>query len=158
MRSPLATRLLGAACALALSVSLAFGQGANNPVIQAPTTNFSVSITTGLTYQLVLAAQTIVEPPPPSARHSLTIQNNQASGSDLCYVIVANAALAAQITPGSTTTSSGLTVNGASIAAGKASIVLSVGQSYTRYFPYVPSDAVYATCATTADSLYVDTQ
>lgn len=137
---------------------VAWGQAANNPVIQAPTTNFSVSVTTGLTYQLLLAAQTIVEPPLPSARHSLTIQNNQASGSDVCYIIVANAALAAQITPGTTTTSSSVTVAGASITAAKASIVLAVGASFTRYFPYVPSDAVYGTCTTTADSIYVDVQ
>lgn len=147
--------LLGALASTSLP---AWSQAATNPVIQAPTTNLSAKVTAGLTYQLLLPAQTIVEPPLPTARHSLTIENNQASGTDACYLIIANAALAAQITPGTTTTSSNVTVNGGTLTAAQASIALSPGGSYQRYFPYVPSDAIYATCATTGDTLYVETQ
>lgn len=156
--------LTGATAALWLLACspVVWGQAANNPVIQAPTTPLSTTITTGLTYQLILPAQTIVEPPLPGARHSLTIQNNNVSAgalsSDLCYLIVANSALAAQITPGTTTTSSNVTVSGKTITAAQASVVLSGGGSFQRYFPYIPSDAIYGTCATTADTLYVDTQ
>lgn len=110
----------------------------------------SVTITTGLTYQQVLPSILGAT----TQRQALTIQNNQASGSDLCYVIVGTT----QVTPGTTTTSSNVTINGKTVTAAQASIVLSVGGSYQRYFPLVPSDAIYATCATTGDSLYVDYQ
>jgi hypothetical protein len=35
---------------------------------------------------------------------------------------------------------------------------LLAGASYRRDSPYIPSDAIQATCATSADTLYVDTQ
>jgi hypothetical protein len=38
------------------------------------------------------------------------------------------------------------------------SILLLPGGSYTRYYPYVPADAIHATCTTTNDTLYIDTQ
>lgn len=38
---------------------------------------------------------------------------------------------------------------------GKA-FLLPAGRDYGRYFPYVPTDGVQATCATTSDTLYVD--
>ena len=128
----------------------AFAQATGFP-LNAPTTNGSVSITTGLTYQTLLAAAPTRADGRPS-RNSLTIQNNNAS--DACYLVIGTN----QITAGTTTTSSTITIGGSSITAAKASIVLSAGQSYQRYFPYVPGDAIYATCATTGDSLYVDTQ
>lgn len=68
-----------------------------------------------------------------SSRKSLTIQNNNAA--DSCWVFI-----------------------GAGSAAKGTSILLLAAGSYTRYFPYVPSDAIQATCTTTADTLYVDTQ
>lgn len=128
------------------------GSGAQAQVTDAATTNGSVKITTGLTYQTMLAALGS----PPAIRRSLTIQNNQASGTDVCYLIIG--ASAATVIPGTTTTSSNVTVAGQTITAAQASIVLSPGQAFTRYFPYVPSDIIYGTCATTGESLYVDTQ
>lgn len=121
--------------------------------IDLPTINGSVKITSGLTYQLVLAA---TPDAPGSFRKSLTIQNNQTSGSDLCYILIGT--LNGQVVGGTTATSSNVTVAGATITAAQASIVLPVQGAYTRYFPAVPSDAIYATCTTTSDSLYIDTQ
>lgn len=67
-------------------------------------------------------------------RQSLTVQNNQTT-TDNCWVFV-----------------------GGGSATKATSILLPPGQAFTRYFPYVPSDAIQATCATTSDTLYVDTQ
>jgi hypothetical protein len=112
-----------------------------------PTTNSSVKVTTGLTYQTILAAS--------RTRHSLTIQNNNVSGSDTCYILFGNGLA---ITSGSTTTSSNITVAGATVTAAQASIILAVGQAYTRFFPDIPPETIFGTCTTTADSIYVDVQ
>lgn len=145
--------------ALLIGLCLVASAYAQAPVTGAPvqgvaqyrqTVNGSVKITTGLTYQLVLAAL----PGTSTVRQSLTIENNQASGTDVCYLIIGTT----QVTAGTTTTSTNITIAGQTVTAAQASIVLSPGGSYTRYFPYVPSDAIYATCTTTADSLYIDTQ
>ena len=96
----------------------------------AATTNCSVTIATGSTFQQVLAAVAA----PPATRRSLTIQNNNAA--DSCWVFVGPSGSATKAT----------------------SILLTFGGSYTRYYPYVPSDAIQATCATTNDTLYCDTQ
>lgn len=98
-------------------------------VTAAATTNGSAVITTGNTFQTVLAALAAGNTP----RRSLTIENNNAS--DSCWVFI-----------------------GSGSATKGTSILLTFGGSYTRYFPYVPSDAIQATCATTSDTLYVDTQ
>lgn len=128
--------------------SLAFAQ--NPDVFSIPTVNNSAAITTGNTYQLLLASV----PTNSAGRRSLTIQNNQQSGTDLCFVFIGS-----QIVAGTTTITTNITTGGGTIMnAGKASIVLAVGQAYTRYYPYVPSDAIFGTCATTGDTLYVDTQ
>lgn len=127
--------------------------------VDVPTTILSNVITAGLTYQLAIAA---THNTTDYNRKALTIQNNTVSNgalsTDLCYFLIANAALAAQITAGTTTTSSSVTVGGHTITAAQASIVLSAGGSYGRYLTYVPSDAVYVTCASTGDSFYADTQ
>jgi hypothetical protein len=94
----------------------------------AATTNSSATITTGGTFQMVLNAVTQT-----NQRRSLTINNNNAT--DSCWVYVGS---------GSPTKAN--------------SILLLAGGAYTRYYPYVPSDAIQATCATSADTLYVDTQ
>ena len=65
---------------------------------------------------------------------SLTIENNNTNG-DNCWVFL-----------------------GSGSATKATAILLLPGGSYTRYYPYVPSDAIQATCTTTADTLYVDTQ
>lgn len=67
------------------------------------------------------------------ALNSLTIENNNAT--DSCWLYI-----------------------GSGSATKAASILLLAGGSYTRYEPFVPSDNIQATCATTADTLYVDTQ
>lgn len=107
-----------------------------------PTDNWSVSITTGNTYQQVQARN--------DARRSLTIQNNNAS--DSCYVNIDGSVAAGN------TTASSVTTKGGAITAAKASVLLSAGQAYTRYYPYVPNGPIIATCATTGSSLYVDMQ
>ena len=97
--------------------------------IPAVTANASAVITTGNTFQTVLAAlaQGAI------GRRSLTIENNNAT--DSCWI----------------------TVDGGAATKGTA-ILLLPGGSYARYYPYVPSQAIQATCATTGDTLYVDTQ
>lgn len=67
-------------------------------------------------------------------RQSLTIQNNNTNG-DNCWLFI-----------------------GSSAATKAISILLGPGGSYQRYAPYLPSDAIQATCTTTNDTLYVDTQ
>jgi hypothetical protein len=100
-------------------------------IVDAATTNASISITTGNTFQQALAALGA----PPAQRRSLTIANNN-TNSDSCWIYI-----------------------GATASATKAlSILLLPGGSYTRYYPYVPSDNIAATCTTTADTLYLDTQ
>ena len=94
----------------------------------AQTTNSSVVIATGNTFQNVLAAITSN-----NQRRSLTIQNNNAT--DSCWLFV-----------------------GAAGATKGTSILLLAGGSYTRYYPYVPNDVIQATCATSSDTLYVDIQ
>lgn len=94
------------------------------------TVNSSAVIAAGNTFQTVSAAVTAA-----TRRNSLTIQNNNAA--DNCWIVIA----------------------GALGSATKATAILLLpGGSYTRYYPYVPSDAIHATCASTSDTLYVDTQ
>ena len=95
------------------------------------TLNSSVTITTGNTFQQALAsnvANTV-------RRQSLTIQNNN-TNTDSCWVFIGPAASATKA----------------------LSIILAVGQAYTRYFPYVPSDAIQVTCSSTNDTVYLDSQ
>jgi hypothetical protein len=94
----------------------------------AQTTNGSVVIIAGNTFQTVIAAVTAN-----NQRRSLSIQNNNAT--DSCWLFIGSAA-----------------------ATKGTSILLLAGGSYTRYYPYIPSDAIQATCTTTSSTLYVDTQ
>jgi hypothetical protein len=94
----------------------------------AQTVNSSVVITTGSTFQTILAAITQT-----NQRRSLTISNNNAT--DSCWLFI-----------------------GSGSATKATSILLLPGGSYTRYSPYIPSDAIQATCSTTSDSVYVDVQ
>lgn len=107
------------------------------------TINHSRSITTGNTYQLIEGIN--------QSRRSVTIQNNNTS-TDNCFINIDGVVTA------SMTTASSVTVDGNAITAAKASILLQPGQAYTRYYPYVPSGTIVATCASTGDSLYVDMQ
>lgn len=99
-----------------------------------PTVNNAVVIATGNTFQTVLAAIPIGS----AARRSLTIQNSATgtSTTDSCWLYL------------------GLLAN----ATRATGIILAPGQSYTRFFPFVPSDAVNVTCTSTGDTVYVDSQ
>jgi hypothetical protein len=94
----------------------------------AATTNGSATIITGNTFQTVLGAIANNTP-----RRSLTIENSNTS--DSCWLYV-----------------------GSGSATKALSMLLLPGGSYVRYYPYVPSDAIQATCATSNDTLYLDTQ
>jgi hypothetical protein len=134
---------------LLLGISPAWSQAFVRGQAQTlPSTNSSVIITTGLTYQLLLAAST--------TRHSLTIENNQTSGTDLCYILYGSNVT---VVAGTTTTSSTSIVTGASsLTAAQVSITIGPQQAFTRYWPNIPQEAIYVTCATTSDSLYADVQ
>jgi hypothetical protein len=107
------------------------GMPVEGAVVNRATVNSSVTITTGGTFQQVLASVIGTQ----TQRQALTIQNNN-TNSDNCRVFLGP-------------TASATTAN---------SILLSPGQSYTRYWPIVPSDAIQVTCATAGDSVYVDNQ
>jgi hypothetical protein len=96
------------------------------------TVNGSSTIANGGTFQSVLPS--IIGTT--NTRQSLTIQNNNISGTDYCYVYIGPNASATEA----------------------KSIALAVGQSYQRYWPYVPPDNISMTCATTSDTFYLDTQ
>lgn len=66
-------------------------------------------------------------------RQSLTIQNNNATNS--CWIYL-----------------------GADTATKARSILLLAGGSYTRYWPFIPIDAIQATCASNGDTIYLDIQ
>lgn len=106
--------------------------------VNRSTLNSSITITTGGTFQTVLPSNLGST----TVRQALTIQNNNAnptceaaSNCDYCWVFL-----------------------GSGSATEGTSIELAAGQAYTRYWPFVPSDAIQATCTSTSDTLYVDTQ
>ena len=98
------------------------------------TVNRSITITTGNTFQSILTALTNTAFPGTPARRALTIQNNN-TNNDNCWIFI-----------------------GSGSATKAASILLGPGGSYQRYWPFVPSDAVQATCASNGDSIYIETQ
>ena len=107
--------------------------------------NASVAITAGNTYQTILTYS--------FNRNSLTIENNNTNG-DNCWIEVTGL-----VQSGDTTATTRTPPGGSALAASKISILLTPsGGSYTRYFPYLPSAAIVATCAADGDTLYVDTQ
>lgn len=125
--------LLGA-CLLfyrpALAQRTQSGAPVTGVIINRSTVNASVTITTGGTFQQVLPS---IVGNSDAIRQALTIENNNAS--DSCWLFF-----------------------GAGMATEATSILLKTGGSYTRYWPYVPSDELQATCANSADTLYVDYQ
>ena len=108
---------------------LVMGQiSGGNFPIGRATTNRSTTIASGGTFQTVLAS-TI-------SRFSLTIENNNSlSSTEYCYIFI-----------------------GSGSASTATSIVLGPGGSYQRYWPFIPSDTIQATCTNTSDTLYIDTQ
>lgn len=107
------------------------GQTTSGVTVGVATLNSSVTIATGNTFQQVLASNILNT----VRRQALTIQNNN-TNTDSCWVYLGTTANATKAT----------------------SIILAVGQAYTRYWPYVPDDAIQVTCASTSDSVYVDNQ
>ena len=93
-----------------------------------PTVNISLANMTANVFQSLLPAVT------GNPRQSLTIENNNTT-NDNCWVFI-----------------------GSGTPAKTAAILLIPGGSYTRYFPYVPSDPVQAACASNGDTLYADYQ
>ena len=98
-------------------------------VVNRSTLNASVVITTGGTFQTVLNSIQGTS----TQRQALTIENNNTT--DSCYLFI-----------------------GAGSASAGISMLLLPGGSYTRYWPYVPSDVFQATCASNSDTLYIDVQ
>jgi hypothetical protein len=96
--------------------------------VNRSTVNTAVVITTGNTFQTILAARGST-----TQRQAITIENNNAS--DSCWLFI-----------------------GSGTATKATSILLLPGGSYTRYWPFVPSDAFQATCTTTNDTMYLDNQ
>lgn len=106
--------------------------------INRSTINSSATITTGNTFQTVLASNFGTA----TQRQALTIQNSNAT--DSCWLTFGTLSNGTKIT--------------ATNAAKATSILLLAGGSYTRYFPYVPNDEIEATCASNSDTLYIETQ
>ena len=65
-------------------------------------------------------------------RHALIIKNDNSNG-DSCWVFF-----------------------GGDKASKEKSVIVASGDSYVRYWPFVSSDAMQATCAATSDALYVE--
>jgi hypothetical protein len=65
-------------------------------------------------------------------RRALIVKNNNTNG-DTCWLFFGNAK-----------------------ASKEESLILASGGSYVRYWPFVSSDAMLATCASTSDTLYVE--
>jgi hypothetical protein len=86
-----------------------------------------VTIATGNKFQQIVPSNSTG-----TDRRALTIQNN-ASNGDNCWVYV-----------------------GSDKASKDGSVVLAPGKSYDRYWPFVPSDTIQATCASSSDNLYVE--
>jgi hypothetical protein len=92
-----------------------------------PSEDNLVTIATGNAFQQVIGSNGSA-----MERHALIIKNNNANG-DTCWVFF-----------------------GVAKASKEESVVLASGGSYVRYWPFVSSDAMLATCASTSDTLYVE--
>ena len=109
---------------------MALASAQSRPTTRA-TLNVAVTIATGNTFQSILTAVASGG----NARQSVTIQNNN-TNNDSCWLFIGPTASATK----------------------GASILLAPGGSYQRYYPYVPSDNIAATCTTSNDTLYLDWQ
>jgi hypothetical protein len=92
-----------------------------------PSDDNLVTIATGNTFQEVIGSNGSA-----SERRALIIKNNNTNG-DTCWVFFGDAN-----------------------ASKEESVTLASGGSYIRYWPFVSSDAMLATCASTSDTLYVE--
>lgn len=118
---------------ISMALWLMLGTFANAQSTVAKTYPATGTIVAGGTFQLMpgTLGTTVASS---TARRSLTVQNNNTS-TDNCWLFI-----------------------GAGSATTGASVLLAPGQGYTRYFPYVPSDPLQITCATTGDTFYADHQ
>lgn len=127
------------------AIDAAFSQGQFTSVVGSktvsalPTNRVAVVIVTGNAFQTILAVS--------ASRRSLTIQNNNAT--DSCWLDFGSApafppAVGVPITAGTATKA------GAEL--------LLPGGSLSRYYPYVPSDELEATCTTTGDTMRIEYQ
>jgi hypothetical protein len=107
--------------------------------------NETIVITTGNTYQQISGGTQPMQ--------SLTIQNNNTTPADNCWIEISGI-----VTAGMTVASSVTTAGQVTTTAEKASILLTPGMFYQRYWPGIPTGPITATCVTTGDSIYVDWQ
>lgn len=121
-----------------------FGQvlGSSRVVGGLSTIRVPIVIVTGNTFQTILPAS--------AGRRSLAIQNN--NGTDSCWLDFgqSSALSLTGIPSGTSLTAAAATKAGA--------ILLLPGGSYSRYYPYTPSDELQATCTSTNDTMRVEYQ
>lgn len=92
-----------------------------------PSDDNLVTIATGNTFQPVIGSNGSA-----AERRALIVKNNN-TNSDTCWLFFGNAK-----------------------ASKEESLILTSGGSYVRYWPFVSSDAMLATSASTSDTLYVE--
>jgi hypothetical protein len=115
------------------SISTRAGERAlSNPDIEvcSPSDHCVVTILMANKFQQVLTAGKANAP----ERRTFTIENNNTNG-DSCWVYVGSAS-----------------------ASKEESQEVAQGESYVRYWPFVPSDGIQATCASSSDTLNVQYQ
>lgn len=115
--------------ALHAQQDIASGTVVQGVAVNRSTVNSSASITTGNAFQQVLSGILTTN----TQRQSLTVQNNNTT--DNCWVYV-----------------------GSGSATKGNSMLLLPGGAYARYWPFVPSDPIQATCVTAGDTIYVENQ
>jgi hypothetical protein len=93
-----------------------------------PSDNNPVTIGSGNTFQQVIGSSN----GNPKERQALIIKNDNSNG-DSCWVFF-----------------------GGDKASKEKGVMVASGDSYVRYWPFVSSEAIQATCASTSDALYVD--
>ena len=126
--------------ALAIPIGYAYGQQNVNPTGTSvggfagnrSTVNSSLTIANSTVFQLILPSNTASN----TVRQALTIENNNTSGN--CRVFF------------------GVNTGAAISAATSTAILLLPGGSYQRYWPFVPSDPIWATCD--SGTIYVEVQ
>jgi hypothetical protein len=92
-----------------------------------PSDNNVVTIATGNSFQQVVGSNSSA-----TERQALIIKNDNTNG-DSCWVFF-----------------------GGDKASKEKSVILDSGGSYVRYWPFVSSEAMQATCASASDTLYVE--
>lgn len=122
-----------------VTVLLSSALAAQNALV---TNNRSFAISVGNTYQLLMATN--------QNYNSLTIQNNNTA--DNCFIEVSGLVAVGN------TTATNVTTSAATVTSAQASMIIGPLGSYVRYYPNLPRGPIVATCATSGDTLYVDTQ